>query len=91
MPSKESKDDHFISGASEPVILPRAKVAIIQRHPIFTMFHSRHSSTPQVPSSAERQHHLIPRPVSEYNEAFQYHVLLNERFHHQKILNEQEL
>jgi hypothetical protein len=53
MPSKDSNDDHFIPDVSEPVILPRAKVATIQRHPTSTMFHSRHSSSPQVLSSAD--------------------------------------
>lgn len=94
MPSKEISDDHFIPDISEPVTLPRAKVATIQRHPTSTMFQARHSLTPRVPSSNEQRHHhhhLLPRPISEYNEGFQYNIPLQERFYHEKILNEQEL
>jgi hypothetical protein len=53
--------------------------------------HSRHSSSPQVPSSTERQHYPLPRRASEYGETFHYNLPLNECFHHEKILNEEEL
>ena len=91
IPFKDTSDDHYMPDISEPIPLPRAKVATIQRHPTSTMFHSHHSLTPQVPSSTERHPHHPSRFVSEYNEAFQYNIPLQERFHHEKILNEQEL
>lgn len=90
MGSKDNSDDHFIPDIPEPVNLPRAKLATIQRHPTSTMFHGRHSFTSQVPSSAERHPHL-PRPLSEYNGGFQYTIPSDDRFRHEKILNEQEL
>lgn len=88
---REQKWPLITLDVSEPIILPRAKVAAIQRHLTSIMFRSHHSSTPHVSSSPDRQRHLIPRSVFEYNEAFQRNIPSNERFHHKKILNQKEL
>jgi hypothetical protein len=86
-PTKDSNDDHFISDIPSSMSLPRAKVATVQRQTTSTMFHSRNSLRP--PSEHLDQPYQLP--INEYDEDFRCNIPLQERFHHKKPTNIEEL
>ena len=87
VPSHGSSEDHFLTDLPSSTTLPRAKVATIQRHPTSSMFHSHQS----FPSQLEYGDYPHRRSNSGYNEAFQYNVPSEDRFHQENHTGLQEL
>lgn len=80
-PSKDTNDNHYMLDCPSSILLPRTKVATVQRHFTSTMFDSRKLFC----SQAEYINDLHQRPINEYNENFRYNIPLQERFHQQNI------
>lgn len=79
-PSKDGRDDYYLSDIPQPISLPRAKFTTIQQHSTSTMINAHNQKSECITQS---HHHAI----KNYADNFRYNIPLEERFHQQEINN----